>query len=164
MLCKSVTAEVEILTPVRAFMLLEEDLDTCFPMITNPTGAVYDTIKGRDPRSREHTHQVWILFIGLYWILTQMVPRPDFHRHQPKQCGHLTNAGVFCELHFDSHEKLNFKALQMGPVGINIYGAHCHSSNKMVKFLVIPNTCCSSMVGHYYLDLIEQWVTIRKSR
>ncbi|KAJ7093607.1 hypothetical protein C8R44DRAFT_645917 [Mycena epipterygia] len=78
-------------------------------------------------------------------------------RHQPKQCGHLTDTRVFYELHFDGHEKLNFKALQMGPVGIDIYGARCHSSSKMVKFLVVPNGCCSSMVGHYYLDLVEQY-------
>ncbi|KAJ7733050.1 hypothetical protein DFH07DRAFT_755064, partial [Mycena maculata] len=31
----------------------------------------------------------------------------------------------------------------------------CHSSSKMVKFLVIPNARCSSTVGHYYLDLVE---------
>ncbi|KAF7338929.1 hypothetical protein MVEN_01969000 [Mycena venus] len=77
-------------------------------------------------------------------------------RRQPKQRGHLTDTGVFYELHFDGHEKLNFKALRMGPVGIDIYGARCHSSSKMVKFLVVPNARCSSTVGHYYLDLVEQ--------
>ncbi|KAJ6629945.1 hypothetical protein B0H10DRAFT_2160444 [Mycena sp. CBHHK59/15] len=77
-------------------------------------------------------------------------------RRQPKQCGHLTDTGVFYELHFDGHEKLNFKALRMGPVGINIYGTCCHSSSRMVKFLVVPNACCSSTVGHYYLDLVEE--------
>ncbi|KAJ7146659.1 hypothetical protein C8R44DRAFT_599748, partial [Mycena epipterygia] len=78
-------------------------------------------------------------------------------RHQPKQRGHLTDTRVFYELHFDGHEKLNFKVLRMDPIGINIYGARCHSSSKMVKFLVVPNACCSSMVGHYYLDLVEQY-------
>ncbi|KAJ7758877.1 hypothetical protein DFH07DRAFT_1024298 [Mycena maculata] len=59
-------------------------------------------------------------------------------RRQKKQRGHLTDTGVYYELHFDGHEKLNFKAF------------------KMVKFLVIPNACCSSTVGHYYLDLVEK--------
>ncbi|KAJ6624691.1 hypothetical protein B0H10DRAFT_2174430 [Mycena sp. CBHHK59/15] len=60
------------------------------------------------------------------------------HRHQPKQRGHLTDTGVY-EIHFDGHEKLNFKALRMGPVGIDIYGSRCHSSSKMIKFLIVPN-------------------------
>ncbi|KAJ7794607.1 hypothetical protein B0H14DRAFT_2621743 [Mycena olivaceomarginata] len=59
-------------------------------------------------------------------------------------------------LHFDGHEKLNFKALRMGPVGIDIYGSRCHSSSRMIKFLAVPNACCSSTVGHYYLDLVEE--------
>ncbi|KAJ6613707.1 hypothetical protein B0H10DRAFT_2177130 [Mycena sp. CBHHK59/15] len=66
------------------------------------------------------------------------------HGRQPKQRGHLTDTG------------LNFKALRMGPVGIDIYGSQCHSSSKMIKFLVVPNARCSSTVGHYYLDLVEE--------
>ncbi|KAJ6547856.1 hypothetical protein B0H10DRAFT_2181170 [Mycena sp. CBHHK59/15] len=77
-------------------------------------------------------------------------------RRQPKQRGHLTDTGVYYEIHFDGHEKLNFKALHMGPVGIDIYGSRCHSSSKMIKFLVVPNARCSSTVGHYYLDLVEE--------
>lgn len=44
----------------------------------------------------------------------------------------------------------------MGPVGIDIYGSRCHSSSKMIKYLVVPNARCSSTVGHYYLDLVEE--------
>jgi hypothetical protein len=76
-------------------------------------------------------------------------------RRQPKKRGHLTDTGVYYELHFDGHEKLNFKALRMGPVGIDIYGSRCHSSSKMIKFLAVPNARCSSTVGHYYLDLVS---------
>ncbi|KAJ7145060.1 hypothetical protein C8R43DRAFT_953510 [Mycena crocata] len=76
-------------------------------------------------------------------------------RREPKKRGHLTDTGIYYELHFDGHEKLNFKALRMGRVGIDIYGARCHSSSKMVKFLVVPNARCSSTVGHYYLDLVS---------
>ncbi|KAJ6560015.1 hypothetical protein B0H19DRAFT_1289657 [Mycena capillaripes] len=70
-------------------------------------------------------------------------------RRQPKQRGHLTDTGIYYELHFDGHEKLNFKALRMGSVGIDIYGSRCHSST-------VPNARCSSTVGHYYLDLVEE--------
>jgi hypothetical protein len=77
-------------------------------------------------------------------------------KRQPKQRGHLTDTGVYYELHFDGHEKLNFKALRMGPVGIDIYGSRCHSSSQMVKFMAVPNARCSSTVGHYYLDLVEK--------
>jgi hypothetical protein len=37
------------------------------------------------------------------------------------------------------HEKLNFKALRIGPVGIDIYGSRFHSSSKMLKFLAFAN-------------------------
>ncbi|KAJ7658239.1 hypothetical protein DFH06DRAFT_1472887 [Mycena polygramma] len=77
-------------------------------------------------------------------------------RRQPKKRGHLTDTGIYYEVHFDGHEKLNFKALRMGRVGIDIYGSRCHSSSKMIKFLVVPNARCSSTVGHYYLDLVEE--------
>ncbi|KAJ6474518.1 hypothetical protein DFH09DRAFT_953200 [Mycena vulgaris] len=77
-------------------------------------------------------------------------------RRQPKQRGHLTDTGIFYEVHFDGHEKLNFKALGMGPVGIDIYGSRCHSTGKMIKFLAVPNARCSSTVGHYYLDTVEK--------
>ncbi|KAK6981741.1 hypothetical protein R3P38DRAFT_2745736, partial [Favolaschia claudopus] len=74
---------------------------------------------------------------------------------RPKERGHLTDTGVYYEIHFDGHEKLNFKGLQMGPVGIDIYGARCHSSSRLIKYLTVPNARCSSTVGHYYLDLVE---------
>ncbi|KAJ7882120.1 hypothetical protein B0H13DRAFT_2235504 [Mycena leptocephala] len=77
-------------------------------------------------------------------------------RRQPKVRGHLTDTSIYYEVHFDGHEKLNFKALRMGSVGIDIYGSRCHSSSKMVKFLVVPNGRCSSTVGHFYLDLVEE--------
>ncbi|KAJ7091599.1 hypothetical protein C8R44DRAFT_835770 [Mycena epipterygia] len=78
------------------------------------------------------------------------------HKRKDKQRGHLTDTGIYYELHFDGHEKLNFKALRMGPVGIDIYGSRCHSSSKMVKFLVVPNARYASTIGHYYLDLVEK--------
>jgi hypothetical protein len=54
-------------------------------------------------------------------------------RRQLKKRGHLTDTGVYYGLHFDGHEKLNFKALRMGPVGIDIYGSRYYSSSRMVK-------------------------------
>ncbi|KAJ7663643.1 hypothetical protein B0H14DRAFT_2425147 [Mycena olivaceomarginata] len=35
-------------------------------------------------------------------------------------------------------------------------GSRSHSSSKMIKFLAVPNARCSSTVGHYYLDLVEE--------
>ncbi|KAJ7642548.1 hypothetical protein B0H17DRAFT_1163930 [Mycena rosella] len=60
-------------------------------------------------------------------------------RCQPKKRGHLTDTGIYYEVHFDGHEKLNFKALVcMGPVGIDIYGSRCHLTGRMIKLLVVP--------------------------
>ncbi|KAJ7857105.1 hypothetical protein B0H14DRAFT_2352385 [Mycena olivaceomarginata] len=94
------------------------------------------------------------LFVVLWPKLIQA--RFPGHQRQSKQRGQLTDSGVYHELHFDGHKKLNFKALQMGPVGIDIYGSRCHSSSKIVNFLVVPNAHCSSTVEHYYLDLVAE--------
>ncbi|KAE9397803.1 hypothetical protein BT96DRAFT_822851 [Gymnopus androsaceus JB14] len=65
--------------------------------------------------------------------------------------------GVFQEVHCDGHEKLNSKALRMGPVSIDIYGMHCHSAGKLLHYVVVPNARCSSTVGHIYLDFVEKY-------
>lgn len=66
-------------------------------------------------------------------------------------------SGVFQEVHCDGHEKLNTKALRMGPVSIDIYGMRCHSSGKLLHYTVVPNARCSSTVGHIYLDFVEKY-------
>lgn len=76
----------------------------------------------------------------------------------PKARGHLRlGEGVFQEVHWDGHEKLNSKALKMGSVSIDIYAGRCHSSGKVLYSVVVPNARCSSTVGHIYLDFIEKY-------
>jgi hypothetical protein len=89
-------------------------------------------------------------FVVSWPILTQMGQRSDSMGAGVSQ----NNGDTWLIPRFTM--KLNFKALRMGSVGIDIYGSRCHSSSRMVKFLVVPNARCSSTIGHYYLDLVEQ--------
>ncbi|KAJ7622372.1 hypothetical protein FB45DRAFT_753535, partial [Roridomyces roridus] len=61
------------------------------------------------------------------------------------------------EIHFDGHEKLNFKALEMGRAGIDMYGGRCHGSGLIALLRVVPNARCGVTVGHLYLDLAESF-------
>ncbi|KAE9390278.1 hypothetical protein BT96DRAFT_833657 [Gymnopus androsaceus JB14] len=71
--------------------------------------------------------------------------------------GHLTGAGVFQEIHCDGHEKISSKALQIGAVGIVIYGMKCHSSGLIVAEQVVPNSQCEHTIAHRYLDMVEAY-------
>ncbi|KAJ7790815.1 hypothetical protein B0H14DRAFT_2625637 [Mycena olivaceomarginata] len=82
-------------------------------------------------------------------------------RHFPtkctcKPCTVLTDVAIFYEIHLDGHEKLNFKALQMGTTSIDVYGGKCHGSGYIVLMDVIPNARCGIMCGYLYLDLVEK--------
>ncbi|KAJ7644897.1 hypothetical protein FB45DRAFT_1021639 [Roridomyces roridus] len=50
----------------------------------------------------------------------------------------MTDNAVFYEIHFDGHEKLNFKALEMGRAGIDIYGGRCHGSGLIALCGLFP--------------------------
>jgi hypothetical protein len=66
----------------------------------------------------------------------------------------LKIVGPWQEIHADGHEKLDSKALMMGPVGIGIYGFRQHVG--FIQYLkVVPNARSSAVVGHLYLDMIE---------
>ncbi|KAJ7636300.1 hypothetical protein FB45DRAFT_702891, partial [Roridomyces roridus] len=71
----------------------------------------------------------------------------------------MTDNAVFYETHFDGHEKLNFKALEMGRAGIDMYGrgGRCHGSGLIALLRVVPNARCGVTVGHLYLDLAESF-------
>ncbi|KAJ7577899.1 hypothetical protein C8J56DRAFT_744768, partial [Mycena floridula] len=71
-----------------------------------------------------------------------------------KVCGHLTGIGILQEIHADSHEKLNWKALRMGTVSLDIYGMHDHASGHILMNDIVPNAQCRFTVGHLYLDLV----------
>ncbi|KAK6974143.1 hypothetical protein R3P38DRAFT_2668504 [Favolaschia claudopus] len=40
---------------------------------------------------------------------------------RPKERGHLTDTGVYYEIHFDGHEKLNFKGLVLAAIRVRLY-------------------------------------------
>jgi hypothetical protein len=69
----------------------------------------------------------------------------------------LTAQGVFQELHFDGHEKLATAALRMGPIGISVYGAQDKGSGIVPILVAVPDARQSVVVGHIYLDLIEEF-------
>lgn len=71
--------------------------------------------------------------------------------------GHLKGSGVFQEIHCDGHEKLSSKALQLGSVGIEIYGMKCHSSGLVIFEQVVPNSRCEITIAHCYLDMVEEY-------
>ncbi|KAJ6611237.1 hypothetical protein B0H10DRAFT_1809969 [Mycena sp. CBHHK59/15] len=66
----------------------------------------------------------------------------------------LRALGVFQELHFDGHEKLSSAALQMGPVGLAIYGSRDQASGVACSLSCVPDARHSVIVGHLYLDLV----------
>ncbi|KAJ7191237.1 hypothetical protein GGX14DRAFT_600920 [Mycena pura] len=72
----------------------------------------------------------------------------------PKQRGQLHAVGLFEELHWDGHEKLGSKALQMGSVGIPIYGGRDHIG-AVIELQVVPNDRCRDTVLHVYLDSVQ---------
>lgn len=78
-------------------------------------------------------------------------------KNTERRKGHLTGQGIFQELHCDGHEKLSAKALQMGPVGIDIYGFRCHSSGMIISKHAVPNSRCKWTVAHCYLDVLERY-------
>ncbi|KAJ7633203.1 hypothetical protein FB45DRAFT_745629, partial [Roridomyces roridus] len=69
----------------------------------------------------------------------------------------LTAQGVFQELHCDGHEKLATAALRMGPVGISIYGFRDKASGLLCGLVAVPDARHSAVVGHLYLDLLEEF-------
>jgi hypothetical protein len=69
----------------------------------------------------------------------------------------LTAQGVFQELHFDGHEKLATAALRMGPISISVYGARDKGSGIVPILVAVPDARQSLVVGHIYLDLIEEF-------
>ncbi|KAJ6538057.1 hypothetical protein B0H19DRAFT_1217911 [Mycena capillaripes] len=69
----------------------------------------------------------------------------------------LTAQGVFQELHWDGHEKLSSAALKMGPVGIAIYGSRDKASTIVPYLVAVPDARHSAVVGHIYLDCVEEF-------
>jgi len=64
--------------------------------------------------------------------------------------------GPFHEVAADGHEKIGVLALQMGDIGLPIYGYRDKWSGKLLKINVVPNCRSAGAVGHLYLDLVEE--------
>lgn len=69
----------------------------------------------------------------------------------------LTSIGPFREISADGHEKLNQQALRMGNLSVPIYGYRDKWSGYILKLCVVPDARKAAVIGHLYLDLIEEW-------
>jgi len=70
----------------------------------------------------------------------------------------LSSIGPNHQHHTDGHEKLNAQALNMGGVGLNIYGIKDQWSSFILYLIVIPNNQLATTIGHVYLDYIEKYM------
>jgi hypothetical protein len=68
----------------------------------------------------------------------------------------LTAIGPFHEISCDGHEKLSKQALQMGDIGLPIYGYKDKWSDVILKVTVVPNCRSPGAIGHLYLDFVEE--------
>ncbi|KAJ7678788.1 hypothetical protein B0H17DRAFT_1015364 [Mycena rosella] len=68
--------------------------------------------------------------------------------------------GTWQEVHCDGHEKLGALALQMGGVGLPIYGMKDKWGSEILYLEVIPDDRHSDVIGHVFLDFIEMYGVI----
>ncbi|KAJ6461638.1 hypothetical protein DFH09DRAFT_1254948 [Mycena vulgaris] len=68
--------------------------------------------------------------------------------------------GTWQEIHCDGHEKLGALALQMGGVGLPIYGMKDKWGSEILYLSVIPDDRHSDVIGHVFLDFIEEYGAI----
>ncbi|KAF8886422.1 hypothetical protein CPB84DRAFT_1816716 [Gymnopilus junonius] len=72
----------------------------------------------------------------------------------------LSALGPNHQHHADGHEKLNAQALNMGGVGLNIYGVKDQWSSYILHLVVVPNNRLATTIGHVYLDAVEKYELI----
>lgn len=70
----------------------------------------------------------------------------------------LSSIGLNHQHHADGHEKLNAQALNMGGVGLNIYGIKDQWSSFILYLVVVPNNWLATTIGHVYLDYVEKYM------
>lgn len=68
----------------------------------------------------------------------------------------LTSAGPWREISGDGHEKMSELALQMGEVGLPIYGFKDKWSAFLLMLITVPDCRTAAAMGYIYLDLIEE--------
>ncbi|KAF8576833.1 hypothetical protein K439DRAFT_1366106, partial [Ramaria rubella] len=76
------------------------------------------------------------------------------------QCGCLTSVGPWHEISADGHKKISVAALNMGGVGLPCYAFCDKWSGAPLHLVVVPNDCLAVVIGHVYLDLVEDYQMI----
>lgn len=69
----------------------------------------------------------------------------------------LNCLGPWHQLHGDGHEKLAAQALMMGGVTLPIYAMKDQFLTFVPIMRVMPNVRLGNSIGHFYLDLIEEY-------
>ncbi|KAJ7767164.1 hypothetical protein B0H16DRAFT_1716801 [Mycena metata] len=67
----------------------------------------------------------------------------------------LNSNGKFHEVSSDGHEKLGKQALDMGDIGLPIYGYKDKWSDNIPFIQFVPDSRTAAAIGHLYLDFIE---------
>ncbi|KAK7018226.1 hypothetical protein R3P38DRAFT_2981844 [Favolaschia claudopus] len=67
----------------------------------------------------------------------------------------LNACGPFHEISSDGHEKLGKQALDMGDIGLPIYGYKDKWSDDIPLMSFVPNSRTAAAIGHLFLDFIE---------
>jgi len=70
----------------------------------------------------------------------------------------LSSIGPNHQHHADGHEKLNAQGLNMGGVGLSIYGIKDQWSSFILHLVVVPNNRLATTIGHVYLDCVEKYM------
>ena len=68
----------------------------------------------------------------------------------------LVAIGLNHQHHADGHDKLNAQVLNMGGVGLGIYGIKDQWLSFILHLVTVPNNRLVTTVGHVHLDCIEQ--------
>lgn len=72
--------------------------------------------------------------------------------------GQLHAVGPWHEIHADGHEKLDYKALEMGSaISIPIYAFQDKWSGVPLYLVVVPNDRLGAAIGHIYLDMVAEY-------
>jgi hypothetical protein len=70
--------------------------------------------------------------------------------------GSLSAIGPFHEISADSREKLSAQALQMGEIGLPIYGYKDKWADNILKLTLLPDCRMAGALGHLYLNFVEE--------
>ncbi|KAK6968878.1 hypothetical protein R3P38DRAFT_3508545 [Favolaschia claudopus] len=84
-----------------------------------------------------------------------MIPRFPGNKKSPIPRTALNACGPFHEISSDGHEKLGKQALDMGDIGLPIYGYKDKWSDEIPLMNFVPNSRTAAAIGHLFLDFIE---------